>query len=132
MGSFYATRTDYTSGKAVNIKMHRAILGLEPGDKRVGDHIKCEQTLNNTRENLRIATSVQNAHNRRIRKDSTSGYKGVRHISSYGPGVKKPWETTIYVNGKNIWLGAFATPLEAYQVRCRELLKYHGEFSRAE
>jgi hypothetical protein len=56
--------------------MHRFILGLQPGDKRQGDHIN-GNSLNNQRCNLRIATNSQNGANARKHSNNTSGYKGV-------------------------------------------------------
>ena len=54
--------------------MHRLILNF-PEDKDI-DHIN-HNTLDNRKSNLRIVTSSQNSMNQRIRKDNTSGYKGV-------------------------------------------------------
>jgi hypothetical protein len=45
------------------VYLHRAILGLEAGDVRQCDHIN-RDTLDNRRANLRMATVLENAHNR--------------------------------------------------------------------
>ena len=53
-GDFYATRnSSWKAGKQHTIRMHRQILGLERGDKRISDHIN-HSTLDNCRSNLRI------------------------------------------------------------------------------
>lgn len=54
--------------------MHRVLLN-PPKDKQI-DHIN-GNGLDNRRMNLRIVTASQNNHNSRIRKDNTSGYKGI-------------------------------------------------------
>jgi hypothetical protein len=65
--SYYA-RT-YERGKnhetRRELRMHRLIVGLEIGDKRLPDHINHE-TLDNRRLNLRIATIEQSNQNRRF------------------------------------------------------------------
>lgn len=74
-GKFYAARwTINPSGKKFHILMHREILGLEWGDTRQCDHID-NNGLNNTDENLRIASPSQNM----INKFSPKGtFKGIR------------------------------------------------------
>ena len=62
-GAFYARRTINETGTSIH--MHRAILGLEPGDPRRADRIRRDGTLDNRRDNLRIATQSQNITNSR-------------------------------------------------------------------
>src|ERR1700677_3634569 len=74
--SFYAKRNLRDNGHHRTVQMHRAILGLDFGDKRLGDH-RDHDTLNNVDENLRIATRLENNCNSRMRTRNKSGYKGV-------------------------------------------------------
>jgi hypothetical protein len=63
-----------------SILMHRHLMGLEPGDTRVVDHIDGDG-LNNQRANLRVCTTAENVRNRK-RHSSNSGYKGVHKVRS--------------------------------------------------
>ena len=63
-------------GKVTTVLMHRQILGLLKGDRRTGDHADGD-TLNNTNDNLRIASAAQNTQNQGLRSSNTSGFKGV-------------------------------------------------------
>lgn len=116
------------NGKQRFIRMHRVILSdmvgrpLEKSEET--DHID-GNGLNNCRDNLRLATHSQNNMNKRIRSDNTSGYKGVTYDKR-----KKKYFARIYKDGKVKYLGYFKTPEEAYEVRVKELAKYHGEFAR--
>lgn len=68
--TFYARSKDH--GRLIH--MHRLILAAKPGEQV--DH-KDRNTLNNQRDNLRIANSRQQAANRGMRVDNSSGFKGV-------------------------------------------------------
>ena len=123
MGKFYAYRNVWVGGgKYRSIYMHRVILGLDPGDKREADH-KNLDTLDNTDENLRIATRRDNNCNRPVRKDNKVGLKGV---SSNGSG----WRSRITRNGYELHLGTFKTEEEAHVRYCEEAEKMHGKFAR--
>ena len=77
--------------------------------------------------NLRQATSVQNAQNRKRRIDNTSGHKGVYWDTRYNH-----WYACITVNKKTLYLGSYknnkAAAIDAYNKAAR---KYFGEFVRA-
>lgn len=68
--------------------MHRIILGLSHDDPRLSDHID-QNSLNNQRSNLRIATPQQNCHNSPSRKGS-SRFKGVSWVRE-----KQTWKARI-------------------------------------
>lgn len=121
--SFYAHRNEKVGTKQRTVPMHRAILGLEFGDPRQGDHRESGNTLDNRRANLRIATKSQNAKNRRTNRNNTSKLKGVM---SHGNGR---YEARISVNGEFIRLGSYSSPEEAHAAYREAAQKYHGEFS---
>lgn len=85
------------------------------------DHIGGETSRNDNRKtNLRIVTQQQNAMNRQLRKDNTSGYTGVSWDKS-----SKRWVSYI----GNTRLGSYATIEEAIEVRKQAEHKYFGEYS---
>ena len=114
------------NGRTVTPALARIILGLEYGDKREAEHTNPNATLDNRRSNLRIATRAQNNANRRMRKDNTSGYKGVSKTRT------GRYRTMIQENGRIECLGTFDTPEEAYDVYCAAAKRLHGEFARPE
>lgn len=88
--------------------LHREILGLEKGDKRVGDHIN-RNTLDDRRSNLRILPhNGFNAHNRSSYRNTSSRYRGV----SWNKEINK-WTSCLQVGGRAISLGTFVSEIEA-------------------
>lgn len=114
----YAARAKRINGKSKYIPMHRVILNAPDGIDI--DHINGNR-LDNRRCNLRLATRAQNVHNSRMRKDNTSGFKGV--YKRYGKFVAK-----ICFNHIWIWLGLFPTAEEASQAYQDTARKLHGNF----
>jgi hypothetical protein len=88
------------------------------------DHIDGDST-NNRIENLRAATQSQNAGNSVIRKNNTSGYKGVTYRKDTGK-----WQAAVMVNRKHIHLGSYVTKEDAYEAYKVGAAKYFGEFAR--
>lgn len=117
---YYVYRRE--SGK--NIYMHRFILAAPPSLEV--DHINLN-TLDNTRNNLRLATRSENSRNKPIQKNNTSGYKGVSFSKR-----KNKWESRIWLNRKTIHLGFYDTPDAAYAARLAATEYYYGEFAREE
>lgn len=122
--SYYARRKVMIEGRQRTILMHREVLGLAFGDKRLADHRNCHDTLNNQKSNLRVSSSRQNAQNRPLRSDSRSGYKGVRFRRN-----KNRWSARITVNGRTRDLGLFKTPELAYDAYCKAAVECFGEFA---
>lgn len=120
----YFQTHSYKDGKIIYLLLHRFLMGVSPGIKKVVDH-KDLNTLNCQKENLRICSYNQNNMNQRIRKNNTSGYKGV----SWSKRDKK-WEAYINLNKKKIHLGLYFSPELAYEAYCVASLKYHNDFGR--
>lgn len=85
------------------------------------DHID-RNGENNRPDNLRPATSGQNAINMDLRSNNQSGYSGVRYYN-------RKWVADIGHNGKVIYLGSFAKISEAIEVRRAKAKELFGEFA---
>ena len=118
----YAKRTIWKNGINVHVFMHRQILGF-PSNAQIY-HID-RNGLNNQRENLRLCTGRQNAHNRKLRSDTNTGFKGV---TRYGGRYK----ARITVNGKRLLLGHFDRAEDAHKAYVDAAKSNFGEFFREE
>jgi hypothetical protein len=116
-------RSNLTQVKSSHTWMHRVILGYF-GDQEI-DHIDCNG-LNNRKSNLRLANRTQNTQNAVIRKDSTSGFKGVNYHKR-----NKRWRARIAVGKKRISLGCYTTKEEANDAVEKARKNLHGEFARS-
>lgn len=83
--------------------------------------------LDNRKNNLRLATDHQNSMNQGIRRDNTSGFKGVGLAKRC---TKRPYSAAITLNGKLFYLGYFDNPIDAAKAYDQAALKYFGEFAR--
>lgn len=111
----YAKRGRRVHGVYLNIYLHRELLGLSNvHDGREVDHID-RVRLNCRRVNLRILNHAGNMQNQPGQRTSTSGYRGVSWSTSH-----QKWVAAIGVNGRTLWLGRFATELEAAEVVAKE------------
>jgi hypothetical protein len=104
------------------VLMHRFI--LNPPSRMVIDHINGDG-LDNRRENLRVCTQRQNCANQRIRRDNTSGYKGV-----YFNKRDERWVVQIRHRRERIFVGSFKDKNEAALAYNVAAVHYHGEFAR--
>jgi hypothetical protein len=106
-GKLYAVRhTSRSRPPRKMIKMHRQILGIY--DKNILVDHRNSNGLDNQRQNLRVADSVQNARNRRKSTNKSSRYMGVTRCKRDGN-----WRVTIQTGSKTIQLGRFDCEIEA-------------------
>ena len=107
-------------------KAHRLVFlyhhGYIPKPPEFIDHIDNDR-LNNKIENLRVATRAQNNQNAKIRKDNTSGVKGITWCKK-----NKKWITQVQTNSVR-WRKIFNT-LDEAKVAIEEHRKLkHKEFT---
>lgn len=112
----------FHSNRNLLIRLHRVILAA-PDDMLV-DHRDCDG-LNCRRANLRLATPTQNAFNRRLALNNTSGFKGVSFCKP-----KNKWEACIKAGGPLQRLGWFDTPEEAHEAYRKAASSQHEQFAR--
>lgn len=105
-------------------KAHRIIWLMQTGKwpKHHIDH-KNGMRADNRWKNLREATPLQNAHNRRAGKSNSSGRIGVTRTAS------GRWQAYIGVDLRNCVLGTFATFDEAAAARSAAEIEHYGEFA---
>ncbi len=126
----YAIRTEYlgrVNGKKItrNIRMHRLVCNTPDGFYT--DHINGDK-LDNRRSNLRACNKSENAMNVGIRKDNSSGYRGV--YRTHPKANSKPWQAEIKKDGKRIYLGYFDEAIDAAKAYNNAAKNLHGEFAR--
>ena len=96
-------------------------MGERPSFSHSLDRI--DNSKNYSPENCRWVTKTEQMLNRKLQKNNTTGYRGVRK-------AKNTWEANITKNGKTEYLGRFKTAkeaAEAYNTRAKEL---HGVFAK--
>jgi hypothetical protein len=128
---YVATIQRYRSEKGRRrVMLHRLIMNvhLQLGRKKefLVDHINGD-TFDNRRANLRLATNGQNMQNAGVRKSNKSGLKGVCYCSSRR-GSK--YRAYIQAEGRQFYLGTFATAHEAALAYDRKAKELHGDFAR--
>lgn len=117
----YAARTDHSTGKKRMILMHRVITAAPAGMDV--DH-RNHDTLDNQRENLRVATRSLNSINQRIKTNNTTGYKGVsldRRRGTYNAYITK--------DRARRFLGGYESAEEAAAAYDNAALELFGEFA---
>ena len=111
--------------KSKNFLVHRLIFLMHKGFlPEFIDHIDGNKQ-NNCIENLREASNADNCSNARIRKDNTSGFKGVSWHNK-----QKKWVAYANKNLTRKYLGLFASLEDAASAVMRARSELHGEFAR--
>lgn len=107
----YARRLDFERGQPQVVKLHRALLGLKPGDGFEGDHIDRDR-LNCQRHNLRALPEQGRPNTQNVpgRTGHSSPYRGV----SWDRAVSK-WRAKVTVGGQSHNIGYFVDEEEAAQ-----------------
>lgn len=125
--SVYAWRFTKIEDQWQHVLLHRLILERILNRRLIKgelcDHENGEGT-DNRRENLRLASSLQNAQNKGMRKDNTSGFKGVSYRKDTGRYVAR-----IYVNKLCIRLGNFATAEDASDAYKQAAIEFFGNYA---
>ena len=117
-------RVSYHTGfKGTNYLNHRIVYfithGVDP-DKLDIDHTD-RVPFNNNEENLRLATTSQNNVNSKIRKDNTSGFKGVVFDKN-----RSKYRARVHKDGKEILVGRYASAEEAARARDKAAFELWG------
>lgn len=129
-GLYYVRATEYLgvkNGKSINKnwRLHRYLMSFDYDiSKYCIDHIN-HNTLDNTRENLRVTLVKHNTKNRSSKNsNNTSGYRNV----SWSKGENK-WIVQLQIKGKNTKLGVFVDVDEAGKFAEEMRQKYYGEYA---
>jgi hypothetical protein len=117
----YAMTHVWRDGKRTSGYLHCMI--LDPPLGMQVDHIN-QDSLDDRRENLRTALSIQNMKNLPKRVGTVSQFKGVtwhKHLQR--------WQAKIGVDNKRIHLGSYHTEEEAASAYNKAAKQHHGEFA---
>jgi hypothetical protein len=119
----YAHNKVYASRKEgkKSIYMHKSIMNTPAGMEV--DH-KDGNGINNQKYNLRNCTHAQNLSNLGMRKNNTSGYKGVTWVAR-----RKRFMAQIAVRGKHIGLGYYKNPIDAAKAYDEAAIENFGEYA---
>ena len=103
--------------------LHRLVMKCKKNDGITIDHIN-RSKIDCRKNNLRTVTRSQNNMNMILRRDNTSGYKGVFYNR-----LTNKWEASISVAGEKIWLGSYKEFEDAVKIRKQAEEKYFGEYN---
>lgn len=134
LGRYIGTPAGTRCGRYIHVKIdgviylgHRVAWALAYGEwpQHCLDHIDGDGT-NNRLSNLRPATQTQNACNKRVQSNSTTGVKGVyKHTQCNG------YYSHVGYEGKTYYVGLFPTIEQAKKARDEFASKLHGKYARS-
>lgn len=117
-GKWYAS----TTGEGdKTFYLHRLIMNAPSGvqvDHENNNGLDCR------RQNLRIASALENQSNRGMQKNNTSGFKGVTYDDR-----RRKYQARIQTRGKKLHIGYYATAEQAARAYDKFALVLHGEFA---
>jgi hypothetical protein len=126
--SFYAcTNLGHGTGNQYKVQLHRFIMGFpDVGiDHKNGNGLDCQK------ENLRLATHVENCRNKGKQANNTSGFKGVCRYVYWGQKkVTVRWLAYIEFGGRQKRKGGFRTAIAAALAYDTWAIEIFGEFAR--
>jgi len=114
-------RKNLHDGRKIAVLMHREILNAKSGQQI--DHAD-RNGLNNQVSNLRICSQSENNANQSLRKNNTSGFKGV-----YWCGSARKWISKINQNGKRTIIGYFSDKMDAAKAYDNAALQHYDKFA---
>lgn len=103
-----------------HVYMHRLLAGVR-GRRLWVDHVN-KNVLDNRRCNLRVCTPLQSRLNTTGKRGTSSQFKGVTRRGD-------KWAAAIQYKGKTVYLGRFASEIEAAQHYDVAASRYFGEFA---
>jgi len=118
---YYAHRAQWIGGVKRKIRMHRQV--LEKNLDREPDH-RNRNSLDNRIANLNPATRSEQMCNQGLRRDSSSGFRGISLFAKTGR-----WRASIQVQGERTFLGYFDSKEEAARAYDEAAKRLHGEFA---
>lgn len=112
--------------KGKNYKAHRLAWMLTYGEEPSGgiDHAD-GNPCNNALSNLRVCCQSKNAANMKLRRDSSTGFKGVSYRKDTGR-----YAAYLTVNYKRKCLGCYDTAEQAHSAYVEAAKSHFGEFAR--
>jgi hypothetical protein len=115
-------RDEHNKRKGRVIYLHQIIMGIIDASVHI-DH-KNHDTLNNTKNNLRVIEKNKNLKNRQGKNSNNkSGYRNVCWIEDC-----EKWVVQLQINGKNTMLGKFDDVDEAGSFAEKMRQKYYKEY----
>lgn len=115
-------------GKCKLLSAHRIIYSIMGIDVPPGfeiDHKDCDP-FNNSWQNLRLATRVQNAANQKVHVN-----RKYKHLPKGVSMKRKRYRAQIGFGGKQKYLGTFKTPQEANEAYAAKAAELYSGFSRS-